>query len=141
MRFVKFKEDMPFITVGIEYEVKFETELEVCIIDDTGDLMTLNKQSSLFKIIYRPVMVKAFDDVDLDAVEVELVHDLGESFEYRYVCKDGNYHISGWANIEYIKEQSKEEEKESDEIDSLKEDVNLLKGQVSDILRFLNEKI
>ena len=140
MRFVKFKKDFNDITAGVEYEVKFETKEEFCIIDNVGYLRTEYKPNSFLEIIEKPVMVKAWDDLDLDAVEVELVHDLGESFEYRYVCEDGNYAITGWKNIEYIA-KPKEEEKKSDKIDSLKEDVNLLKGQVSDILRLLNEKI
>ena len=104
MRFVKFKEENVDITIGKEYKIEFETELEVCIIDDDGDLSTLNKARYYIEIIDRPVIVKAFDDPGVSGIELELIHDLGDEFEFRYVCNnDGN--ISGWRKIEYIEEK------------------------------------
>ena len=105
MKFVKFKEVGIDITAGKEYEVKFETKHEVCIIDDSGDIRTIGKHGSYFEIIDRPVMVKAWDDDDKSYLELELVQDLGEQFEYRYICKDEEDIIAGWKNIEYIKEE------------------------------------
>ena len=109
MRFVKFKENGLDVTKCKEYEVKFETELEVCIMDDLGDLRNLTKHATYFEIIDRPVMVKALEKQGFFRVGLELVHDLGESFQYRYVCKDDNDNITVRRNIEYIEEKPKTE--------------------------------
>ena len=143
MKLIKFNKGESDITVGKEYQIKFETNEYFFFFDEKNSLRGYFKYISYnpFEIIDRPVMVKVYDDYDLGGVEGELIYDIGDGFEFRYICKDKHSEIKGWKNIEYIKDKPKEEEKESSEIDSLKEDVNLLKGQVSDILRLLNEKI
>ena len=105
MKFVKFKENGLDIKKGREYQIKFETESGVCIIDDAGDLRTRGKTSHYLEIIDRPVMVKAWGDNDKYYLEVELVHDLGEDFEYRYICKDDSDIVAGWKNIKHIKQE------------------------------------
>lgn len=140
MRFVKFESNSAGIIASKEYKIEFEAEKEICFIDEDGEIDVREKTSHYFEIIDRPVMVKAwYDDVKFSSRE--LIQDLGESFKFRYLCRNTDTdEIAGWENIEYIKYKPKKV-KELNEIDSLKEDVNLLKGQVSEILRLLNEKI
>jgi hypothetical protein len=140
MRFVKFKENNWSVTAGKEYKIEFETEKRVCFVDEHNDIQSCDIDDCNLEIIDKPVMVEAYDDTSLGGSEVELIHDLGEAFEYRYVCKDKNGDIRGWQQIEYIEEPEKIEVK-LNEIESLNKDINDLKGQVSDILRLLNEKI
>jgi len=103
MRFVKFKEEEGTdIIVGKEYQIKFENEEGICFVDDLERVDVVSKNDGL-EIIDRPVMVKAWDNDDFK-LELELIHDLGEEFEYRYICKNENS-IAGWRYIEYIEEE------------------------------------
>lgn len=143
MRFVKFKEETLDIILGKEYKVEFETNEVVYFIDDEGNVNIYNKKNrnSPFEIIDRPVMVYAYDDIDLGTVELELVHDLGDGFEYRYVCKDVNGEITGWREIGYVKNPEPEFNEFKHDFEVMKHEFESLKLQMKEVLRLLNEKI
>jgi len=145
MRFVKFKENSVSTTTGKEYKIEFEAEDEICFIDEDGEMDVRCKigNEKLFEIIDKPVMVYAYDDIDLGTVELELVHDLGEEFEYRYVCKDVNGEITGWREIGYVKNPEPEPEfnEFKHDFEVMKHEFESLKLQMKEVLRLLNEKI
>jgi len=146
MRFVKFKSNNAGIIAGKEYKIESETEKEICFIDENDEIDVRPKSGSNFEVIDRPVMVKAWDDDNKHPQELELVHDLGEEFDYRYVCKDKVGGIDAWKNIEYLN-LIKEEVKLTDiellqkEVSLLKHDFQLMSIDMKEVLRQLNEKL
>jgi hypothetical protein len=146
MRFVKFKRNTGSIIQDKEYLIKVETDDEFCFIDEDDELdirYTSESKNDGYEIIDRPVMVYAYDDIDLGTVELELVHDLGEGFEYRYVCKNVNGEITGWREIGYVKNPEPEPELNEfkHDFEVMKHEFESLKLQMKEVLRLLNEKI
>ena len=131
MRFVKFKEHGIYIVGGKEYKIEFETKQKIFFIDEDDDIRVYSKGNPYFEIIDRPVMVKAWDD-DVKFSSRELIQDLGESFKFRYLCRNTDKdEIVGWENIEYIKVKPKEELTLEQKIEELEKELAELKQQIN----------
>jgi len=98
MRYVKFKQNFFDILGDKEYEIKFETDLELCIIDETGEIQTHFKAG--FEIIDRPVMVKMVRELEL----IKILDKCPDEMNYLCKDKDGNYFLYKKRHLEFPQE-------------------------------------